>query len=157
MTFAGGPRSCMSVFFSMLDRYMYWLSKKKNTTVGLNFLCSKRVSNLSMYVTLTLILYCRGGPVLAHWVVRIYSVKERNILADVESRGTNSCGWGHTTSAPHDVEVGATNYLILVCEMKGVLTCSDHRLNSICTICMTRNFFLYISRWLQFSFDSNYI
>ena len=51
---------------------------------------SKQLS-LCRHVQLTFIR-CRGGPVVVTRVIRIYSVKERDILADEPVHNTDSCG-----------------------------------------------------------------
>ena len=59
-------------------------------------------------ISLTLIFIAgRGGPVVTDRVVWIYSIWERNILADVQYCVTNSCRRGSKTPAPHHGEIGA--------------------------------------------------
>ena len=70
---------------------------------------SKQLS-LCRHVQLTF-LRCRGGPVVVNRVIRIYSVKERDILADEPVHNTDSCGGRHATPTPPDGESGAANCL----------------------------------------------
>ena len=104
------------------------LIDSENKSAGLNFLNSKWVSKcLFMYwrvIKLSRWLYfhiaARGGTVVIDRVVWIYSVWERNILADVQHRVTNSCRRGNKTPAPHDGEIGSANCInsTLVCDSK---------------------------------------